>query len=331
MTHTPSLTQEDLAALCGRAFPDRPRQNVIEVEPIHSRQHEMIAFELWWTPEAGTMKNERLMVRRYVSPISWWRPDDNGKAQREATVCRWLKGQGMPVPMVYLREFTPQGDIVLFERLPAADLGIGERPLAEVVGPYITAAAELLAELHALEPSTEVKQVVPHVTLASAAANLAAISHQIEQPELAGYINQVMERMYDIVEEPPVLLHGDFHFLNILIADEGISGLVDWEYAAIGDPRWDVANVYMQLVDFGAAEAAYRFLNVYLDRSGRAFEGPPLYNVVAPLQQWAISEWLVRRYGTSELNAFALAHDLASQRDVHRRRAELAMTWLEQG
>ena len=329
MTHNPTLTLEDLSALCQRAFPDRPRQNLVEAQAIHSRQHEMIAFELWWTPDKGIMKHEKLMVRRYVSPISWWRPDDNGKAQREATVCRWLKGQGIPAPAVYAREFTPQGDIVLFERLPSIDLGIGERPLGEAVGPYITPAARLLADLHRLDPSAEVKQVVPHVTLASAVANLAAISHQIEQPDLAGYINRVMQRMYDVVEQPPVLLHGDFHFLNILVDEEGISGLVDWEFTAIGDPRWDVANVYMQLVDFGAAEAADHFLNAYLESSGRNFEGPPLYNVVAPLQQWAISEWLVRRYDTEELGKFALAHDLADQRDVHRRRAELAMKWLE--
>lgn len=329
MTHDSTLDLEALSALCKRVFPDRPRQNVIEVERLPSRQHEMIAFELWWTPDESAMKHEKLVVRRYVSSLSWWRPDDKGKAQREATICRWLKHIGYPVPSVYAREFTPQGDIVLFERLPTADLGIGDRPLGEAVGPHIIPAAKLLAELHDLRPPDSVRQVVPTVTLASAVANLTAMTHQINQPALTGFIQRVMGRMYDVVEQPPVLLHGDFHFLNILTNTDDISGLIDWEYAAIGDPRWDVANAYMQLVDFGAAAAADRFLNTYLAHSGRLFEGPPLYNVVASLQQWAASEWLVQSHDTGQLRAFTLAQELSTLRDVHRRRAEMAMQWLD--
>lgn len=56
--------------------------------------------------------------------------------------------------------------------------------------------------------------------------------------------------------------------------------------------------------------------------------GPPLYNVVVPLQQWAISEWLVQRQQAGELADFALAQDLIARRDTHRHRAEMALGWL---
>lgn len=329
MEHLPTLSPDELAAICARAFPDRRRQNVVNVSSLESRQHEMIAFELWWVDEEGAFVSENLIVRRYVSTLSWWRPDDRGKAQREATVCRWLSAQGFPVPQVYAREVGPQGDVVLFSRLPGYGLSIGDRSLREAAQPYIRTFAGLLAHLHSLIPPDAVRQVVPQVTLPGALANLLAIAYQIDQPELHAAAERVMELAYDVPEAPPVLVHGDYHLLNALLRGNEIVGVVDWEYCALGDPRWDVASAYMQLVDFGAPEEADQFLSAYLDHSGRHFEGPPLYNVVAPLQQWAISEWLVQQQAAGELPGFALAQDLLDQRDTHRRRAQMAMQWLD--
>jgi aminoglycoside phosphotransferase len=325
---TSSLSHEELAALCGRAFPDRAQQTVAAIRTVSSRQHEMTAFDLWWVDGSGAVLHEGLMVRRYVSTLSWWRPDDRGKAQREATVCRWLYEQGFPVPAVYAREFSPQGDLVLFSRLPADDLSIEGRTLREAVEPYLGAFARLLAELHAMDPPDSVRQVVPQVTLPGALANLTAVAFQIGQPDLQDAIQQVMRHAYDVPQVEPVLVHGDYHLLNALLGNGTVVGIVDWEYAALGDPRWDVANAYMQLVDFDAAEAADLFLETYLRHSGRQFEGPPLHNAVAALQQWAISEWLVQQEREGRLPDFGLAHDLVRLRDVHRHRAETAMQWL---
>ena len=330
MAETRPLSTEDLVDICARAFPDRAGQTIVEVLPIKSRQHQMTSFELWWLNDAGVLKHEDLIVRRYVSTLSWWRPDDRGKAQREATVCRWLIAQDFPVPKVYVREFGPQGDVVLFSRLPHDGPALTGRTLKQAVEPHITQFARLLAQLHSLTPPDPVRQVVPKVTLPGAAANLVSLAFQIGLPELHTSVQQVMQHAFQVQELSPVLLHGDYHFLNALLHDNKISGIIDWEYSAIGDPRWDVANAYMQLVDFGAAEAADKFLATYLHYSGLEFEGPPLYNVITPLQQWAISEWLVQVEAKGELPGFALAQDLVASRDIHRNRAMKAMQWLDQ-
>jgi Ser/Thr protein kinase RdoA (MazF antagonist) len=323
-----NLTLDYLIALCKRAFPERKKLQIADLTSLGSRQHEMIQFELWWFNDEGTF-TETLIARRYVSTLSWWRPDDKGKAQRETTVMRWLDQEGFPVPKVYAREFGAFGDVVLFSRVPHDDLGFAGKPLGEVFAPYVEPFARTLAKLHSIRPTDEVRRVLPWVTLPGALANLTAISVQIDKPELSNAVEQVMPRAYEIEENLPCVIHGDYHFLNALLHEGKISGVIDWEYSAMADPRWDVANVYIQLTDFGAADAANAFLEHYLAHSERVFEGPPVYNVVAPIQQWAISEWIVQKQVDGDEFDFAMADDLTQLRDVHRRRALNALQLLD--
>src|SRR5689334_4092922 len=45
MTHQPTLTASILADLCQHVFPEREGQRGDAIEPMHSRQHEMVAFD----------------------------------------------------------------------------------------------------------------------------------------------------------------------------------------------------------------------------------------------------------------------------------------------
>jgi aminoglycoside phosphotransferase (APT) family kinase protein len=287
----------------------------------------MITLTLSWQTASGYAE-EALIVRRYRSTVSWWRPDDRGKAQREATVLRWLRTAGLPVPDVYAREFGAFGDIVLLSRLPGQGWSALEMPFPAAVRPHVGAFAGLLARLHALRPPEDVRSVVPQVTLVSALAGLQVLAQQIGDAELAEIVDQVMDDAYLVEDQQPCIVHGDYHFANVLLHQGRISGLLDWEYCALADPRWDVASAYMQLVDFDAAEAADEFLTAYLRTSGRRFEGPPLFNVVVPLQQWVIAEWLIREQQAGRTPSFRMAHELIALRDTHRSRALRALTWL---
>jgi aminoglycoside phosphotransferase (APT) family kinase protein len=40
---------------------------------------------------------------------------------------------------------------------------------------------------------------------------------------------------------PPTVLHGDFRIGNLLVTPEGLSGVLDWEFAHVGDPLDDLA------------------------------------------------------------------------------------------
>jgi aminoglycoside phosphotransferase len=325
----PSITADSLTALCKRVFPERAIQQVEDITLLNSRQHEMVTFNLrWQSPRSEYI--DPLIARRYISTISWWRPDDMGKAQREATVSRWLHQRGLPVSVVYAREFTMQGDLVLFSRLAGTDWQRLGLPFSAFSLSQAKPFAWLLAHLHKQTPDESIIAVLPSVTLPAAIASMLALAIQIEQKEIQELAQSIMSLAHRIPETAPVLLHGDYHFSNVLIDKGQISGIIDWEYSALGDPRWDVANAYMQMVYFDAAEAADAFLSAYLEYSGRTFEGPPLYSVVTSLQQWVITEWLIQQKASGKDHEFGLAEVLIAQRDVYEQQAKLALRLLDE-
>lgn len=49
---------------------------------------------------------------------------------------------------------------------------------------------------------------------------------------------------------PLTLLHGDLFLDNVLTADGRVTGLIDWSFADVGDPRYDVAVATHELTRF---------------------------------------------------------------------------------
>lgn len=47
--------------------------------------------------------------------------------------------------------------------------------------------------------------------------------------------------------EPPVLLHRDLHDRQVLVADDGSVGLLDFDLLAAGEPALDLANLLVHL------------------------------------------------------------------------------------
>jgi aminoglycoside phosphotransferase (APT) family kinase protein len=47
--------------------------------------------------------------------------------------------------------------------------------------------------------------------------------------------------------EPRAVCHGDFHPFNILMADDRVTGVLDWPHAIVADPAFDVATTLVIL------------------------------------------------------------------------------------
>ena len=67
--------------------------------------------------------------------------------------------------------------------------------------------------------------------------------------ELQEYLSSLHDTVYT---KKHVFLHGDYWSGNIILENEKIKGVIDWEYAAIGDPLCDVAASCLEIrYEFG--------------------------------------------------------------------------------
>jgi hygromycin-B 4-O-kinase len=63
----------------------------------------------------------------------------------------------------------------------------------------------------------------------------------------ANEVEPLLDRLSGLVEYCPEkrgLVHGDFGSNNVLTRGSGITGVVDWSEASIGDPLYDLANIF---------------------------------------------------------------------------------------
>lgn len=56
----------------------------------------------------------------------------------------------------------------------------------------------------------------------------------------------------------PVIVHGDFNIHNLLVDDGRIAALLDWEFAHIGDPAEDLANLHPHIERWTTVERFYQ-------------------------------------------------------------------------
>ncbi len=76
-----------------------------------------------------------------------------------------------------------------------------------------------------------------------------------------------------------VLVHGDFRIGNVLVDAQGLTSVLDWEFAHIGDPAEDVGHMCARPWRFGCDEhrlggigALAPFLDAYARASGRRLD-----------------------------------------------------------
>ncbi len=61
-------------------------------------------------------------------------------------------------------------------------------------------------------------------------------------------------------QAPRTLVHGDVHLANILVQDDRVSTILDWEFAHLGNPAYDLGYFYDQAIALDSWEA---FLDAY--------------------------------------------------------------------
>ncbi len=207
------------------------------------------------TPEIGTANQARLMMA----------------AQRV----------GVPAPKV----------LAILE--PSDQLGEGYialRIAGETLGPRIVRddrfaparkvmtrqCGQILAAIHRIEPTE-----VPFLMEQNAAEHVAAHRRIVDY---YGFRLPALEFALRWAElnvpskQRRTVVHGDFRVGNLIVGDEGIRCVLDWELAQIGDPMQDLGWLCIRTWRFGGAAAVGGFGSrealyaAYEDASGHAVE-----------------------------------------------------------
>jgi len=145
----------------------------------------------------------------------------------------------------------------------------------------IRRVAVTLRQLHVLTPPPGVRAV----DFAVQARQLeAALPAQVAQPVLTACAAQVLSKLGP--GRTRALCHHDIHAQNLVTDPAGRLWLVDWEYAGLGDPVFDLASCASQLEL--SAESTHLLCDEYIRAGGTVEQGR------LGLARWAFDyvQWL---------------------------------------
>lgn len=251
--------------------------------------------------EGGTLAGRQALVLRTDAATSLGIGLDRAA---EFAVLRAVHKAGVAAPEPLLLCIDPAvvgKPFFLMRRLP------GEAAPARIVagalgGERIALAAALarqLARIHAiLPPRPELAALgePPEDAAAARLAQCAALLASDPAPHPVAEWGLRWLSRHRPAAAPPVLCHGDFRTGNYLCDEDGLTGLLDWEFAGWSDAHEDLAWFCLGCWRFGAyareaggIAARAAFLDAYAAASGRAVEPERLrwWEVMAALR------WLV--------------------------------------
>jgi thiamine kinase-like enzyme len=124
----------------------------------------------------------------------------------------------------------------------------------------LSRVAQLLHRVHALEIPQPPRRVSPAQWMATYTAALTRRNLDAGDPLLRALAAARVRQLSQIALAPSVVCHSDLHPLNLIEQNEALI-LLDWEYAHVADPFWDLAG-WSANTDL-AAESQWRLLTEY--------------------------------------------------------------------
>ena len=173
------------------------------------------------------------------------------KAQWESAVQNLLAGQGFPVaraPLLCTEPSVLGGAFYLMEFLPG-ELMIAAPP--ETI-PGLLGRAH--ARLHRIDPTPLVRVLEERGFDKRRYRLEGRLAWLEEQATAYSWLGEAVSwLLQNRPPEPkrPVICHGDFHPMNLLVQEGTVSGVLDWPGFLIADPALDVANTVTLMATSG--------------------------------------------------------------------------------
>jgi aminoglycoside phosphotransferase (APT) family kinase protein len=161
---------------------------------------------------------------------------------RQGRLMAALHGAGLPVPAVLSMSERPVIDGRPFYLVEAVDGDRVETVSGVADAEIARAAVAVLRRLQALPPARTGIGDEPATPLTKELARWSWLMERAPA-ELTGGATALNRRLAATApaERPPVLVHGDYHYGNMLFRGAAVVALLDWEIAQIGQPLLDLA------------------------------------------------------------------------------------------
>jgi aminoglycoside phosphotransferase (APT) family kinase protein len=203
-----------------------------------------------WDVRVRTARQERRLVLLRDAGGQARYPDKNVAV--EAAAMAAARRAGVPVAKVYDHGEGALGQAyLLMERLDGET--IPRRLLRDeayaAVRPHLAhRLGEVLALIHQVDPDS-----VPDLPRLDALGHLTGLYQAFAEPRPALEIGLRWLAEHRPAPVADALVHGDFRTGNLMVGEDGLRGVLDWELAHRGDPRQDLGWLCTKAWRFGSA------------------------------------------------------------------------------
>lgn len=242
-----------------------------EADDLRARLVEVLR-DLWEDPAAGVESLRRLTggASRETWSFDALRGDGSvvamilrrdppgtnrpGGMAHEAAALRAAKAAGVPEPTLYLHDDDPAtlgAPFILMERLEGETIArrILREPRYEEARRFMAhQCGEILAQIHSIS-TAEVPGLPEMDPLSSCEEGLRALPEPHPALEL-GFRWLTKNRPPDSGRR--TVVHGDFRTGNLIIGEDGVRGVLDWEIVHYGDPVEDLGWFCVKVWRFGS-------------------------------------------------------------------------------
>jgi aminoglycoside phosphotransferase (APT) family kinase protein len=218
---------------------------VTDLRPVGGHAGLTLGFDLQWTPEGRSVRNEALILRLAPPGVRAAGPAD---VVRQARLLRCLSSLGVPVPRVRwfgsdTRYFGTPFHVV--ERVGGRTFGLDEPDGTRGMGDVRKVGREAirrLAELHRLDPAHAESVLGEPLDLEADIARWDRFVERAGDPRLVVDVPDLRSKLCACIPRAPRIgiLHGDYQWSNLLVGDGQIAAMLDWELAAVGPVLTDL-------------------------------------------------------------------------------------------
>ena len=215
-----------------------------------------------WSFDAVAAGQRHELILRRDPPISGSKGDRERSAAldraTEFAVLRAAFQAGARAPEV-LFELTPAdglGEAFVMRRVGGTAIArklLRDPPYAEARGKIAAQLGAILARIHGVDPAT-----LPQLDRREAADHIASLRGLLDTLGYASPVFELALAWLDRRKPPPIahptLVHGDYRTGNYLADESGVTAILDWEGAHLGDPVEDLGWVCVKSWRFGAID-----------------------------------------------------------------------------